>query len=135
MANHLTRITTRAKQIYKAHPSKKWIMCVKQAAAELKKGKKVGTRPKAKRRISAVKRPKRRIARVGVTSSPGVGIQTVSGIHGATESQLRSAMLLKLEQVLGRYYVSRDRAKLKRDKKKWGKLITATKAKIRKHRA
>jgi hypothetical protein len=41
MPNVLKKITARAKQIYKAHPSRKWISCIKQASQEMKKGKKI----------------------------------------------------------------------------------------------
>ena len=134
MANILKKITTRAKQLYKAHPSSTWHASLKKAAAELRKGKKVGARPESrpKRRVMGVRKPATRRRRIGNTSQPGVGIQAVSGIYGATETQLRGAMLLKLEQQLGQHYIKRDRAKLKRDKKSWGKLINETKAKIRK---
>ena len=139
MANHLMKITNRAKQIRRGALNKKWTMCVKQAAAELKREHKIGSRPKkratVKRRVSgARKAPARPRRRIGNTSQPGVGIQAISGIHGATETQLRGAMLLKLEQQLGQHYIKRDRAKLKRDKKAWGKIITETKAKIRRLR-
>lgn len=43
MANHLQKITTRAKQIYKAHPKKKWTECIKAASRELKASGKIGT--------------------------------------------------------------------------------------------
>lgn len=39
MSNTLKKITARAKQIHKAHPSKKWTDCIKQASRELKSGK------------------------------------------------------------------------------------------------
>jgi RNase P/RNase MRP subunit p30 len=49
MPNVLKKITARAKQIYKAHPSRAWISCIKQASQELKKGSK---------KISGVKKKK-----------------------------------------------------------------------------
>lgn len=50
MANVLTKITARAKQIHRAHPSKKWTDCIKQASKELKGAKKPAKKSAPKKR-------------------------------------------------------------------------------------
>lgn len=52
MANHLQKITTRAKQLRKASPGAKWTNLVKKAAAQLRTGKK---KPAGKK-VSGVKK-------------------------------------------------------------------------------
>lgn len=136
MSAHLKRITSRAKQIRKLHPAMKWTSAIKQASIQLRKGKVSGIRRPAKKKFKKyaaviVERPLKPRRRVG---SPGVGIQTVGSIKGATRSQLENEIILRLEEKLGNYYVARDKAKLKRDKAKWQKLISETKSDLRKYK-
>ncbi len=64
MSNILKKISARAKLIYKAHPSKKWTDCIKQASRELK-----GKKSPIKRRKAPTKTrkaaPARKRAKVG----------------------------------------------------------------------
>lgn len=61
MSNIIKKIAARAKQIRKAHPTKKWTDCIKQASRELKGSSKPGSTAKKrgaakkKRRVGAVK--------------------------------------------------------------------------------
>jgi len=56
MSDILKKITTRAKAIRKAHPGKEWKMCIKQAAAELRTGKKAPAKKAAARKPAVKKR-------------------------------------------------------------------------------
>lgn len=58
MSTHLKRITTRANQIRKAHPSMKWTAAIKKASSELKGGKKSAP----KKRVAKKAAPKKRAA-------------------------------------------------------------------------
>ena len=51
---HLQKITTRAKQIRKAHPKKIWTDCIKAAAKELKAGKPAPKKSVAKKRVAGL---------------------------------------------------------------------------------
>jgi hypothetical protein len=55
MSNIIKKIAARAKQIRKAHPSKTWQACIKQASKELK-GKSIGAKQAAPKK-KAVKKP------------------------------------------------------------------------------
>lgn len=72
MANALKKITTRAKQLKKRNPGKKWKTLVKQAGAEYRSGKLKTTRkrkPAAKKRKPVRRKPARR----RVSSASAVG--------------------------------------------------------------
>lgn len=81
-ASVLQKITTRAKQIRKKQPGKKWTACIKQAAREIKAGKKVGatlliekgesrrTKPK---KVIQVARTKKGIFKKGSRIIAGMG--------------------------------------------------------------
>jgi hypothetical protein len=56
MSNIIKKIAARAKQIRKAHPSKTWQACIKQASKELK-GKSIGAAKQAAPKKKAVKKP------------------------------------------------------------------------------
>ena len=66
MANNtLKRITTRAKQIKKAHPKMKYVQAQRQAAKELKRGKKIGAVKKtAKRKAPVASKIRKRVGSV-----------------------------------------------------------------------
>jgi hypothetical protein len=154
MSAVLKKITARAKQIRRKHPSMKWTNAIKQASKELKgaapAAKKSARKKKATRKVDhhqtgsrkSLRRDKQRSAgapgkrvtqwgstyyerRKNRSDIPG----TLAGIGAAT---LKSELKSRLEDQLGKAYVAKDKAKLKRDKKKKQKQITAIRADLRK---
>lgn len=68
MSEHLKKITTRAKAIRRAHPSKKWTDCIKLASKELHTG--AARKPrKTHRKAAQIKKPATRPRRT--LSAPG----------------------------------------------------------------
>jgi hypothetical protein len=155
MSATLNKITTRAKQIRKKHPSMKWTSAIKQASSELRKSGTIG-RTGIKKKVV---RKKRKIHQTGTSvkhldilrkaKAPGKRKSSAGNryyeyrknrsdmpgsLSGVSESQLKGAMIGKLETSLGSLYVKRDRSKLKRDKKKYQKQITEVKRKITKYK-
>ncbi len=78
-ANHLKKITAKAKQIRKAHPKMKWTDAVKKASASIKGASK----PAAKKR--AVKKAAKKVAtkKHVDTKNHNVNIRVVSGAKKA----------------------------------------------------
>lgn len=81
-ATALKKITTRAKQIRKQHPGKKWQACIKQASREIKASKKVGatlliekgeTRRTKPKRVIQVARTKKGVFKKGSRVIAGLG--------------------------------------------------------------
>lgn len=82
MANHLQKITQRAKQIRKAYPKKAWTECIKAASRELKKAGKLGATLVLEKKETR-KTPVKRIVRVTRNSNgtyAGAKTVKVSGI-------------------------------------------------------
>lgn len=159
MSSTLQKITARAKLIRKAHPSKKWTDCIKQASRELKSGKpgstakrsgkrkRVGAAPKYRQTGSSVKRldKKRKAKAPGkrVVKHPG-GKSTVyyerrknrsdkpGSLNGVSAASLKTELRRKLEEKLGIAEVKKFKARLKREKAKIQKQITTIKAELRK---
>jgi len=146
MANHLKKITTRAKQLRKSHPNTSWINCVKKASAEYRSGSIGAAKPKKKKayqtgtttkaidkRIKAKAPGKRKSAtgrkyferRANRSDMPG----TLTGVSSAT---LTSALKNRLKDQLGKQLVKRETATTKRDRKAAQKLVSDTKSKLRK---
>jgi hypothetical protein len=105
----LQQITTRAKAIYKKHPSKKWTDCIKLASKELKGQKVSGTRKT--KRVSGVKKTKKKPAikivtigkvapkKIGATSVLSRGKAILSGI-GRMERQYKGTKDRDLKKLL-----------------------------------
>ena len=140
----LTKITTRAKQIRKAHPRMEWKSAVKQAGAEYRKGAKVGA-VKKKRKIHQNGTSVKRFDVQRAAKAPGKRKSATKKTYyeyrknrsdmpgkltGIPESKLIGAVKEKLKASLGEAYVKRDMATRKADKKKYQKIISETKRKI-----
>ena len=150
----IKKITTRAKQIRKAHGGT-WAAAVKKAGAEHRAGKRVsGTKKSSRKKIvrrikryhakegAAIKRlgrrPRRR--RVGATLSAGAsgGIMGVNStfraaaIGGLTTSQHIAHAKEKIAGEIGRAEMTKFKAKTKRAKRKIAKRISALKSRFRK---
>jgi len=146
MANTaLKKITTRARQIRKAHPSMQWKNAIKKAGAEYRSGsKKTGGVKKKKvyQTGSSVKRNDslRKAKKPGVRRSATGRKYTerrknrsdlpgkLTGVSAAT---LKSELKGRLKESLGKQLVRRELATTKRDKKKIQKTVLATKLQLR----
>lgn len=119
-SNTLQKITTRAKQIRKAHPSMKWSSAVKKAGAEYRGGKISGTRKKK----SAGSAPRKK--------SPGRRIGAVpSGAGGETVAALEAQIKKKLNEQLGWLLVQQRTAPTKTARKKLSPKIREITNKLR----
>lgn len=114
-ASVLKKITTRAKQIRKKHPGKKWSLAVKEAGREYRNGKISGT---AKKRTKAAPRKK---------SSGGKRVGSVGPTLGQEEASLRR----KLKEQLGWMLVTIEQAKTKTEKNKLRKKAVEIRRKLR----
>lgn len=160
MSNVLAKITARAKLIRKAHPSKKWTDCIKQASREIKAvkvfNKKAAPRKKPAKKKAAKKRlvsyrqtgtSKIKVDRKLVARKPGKRLSVTGKVYyerrknrsdkpgalsGVSAASLKGALKDRLEEKLGRETVRLYNAKLKRDKNKIQKVITSIKAELRK---
>lgn len=113
-ATHLQKITTRAKQIRKAHPKMIWTDAVKKASKELA-GKKVGAvKKKTAPKKAAKKKPhtkwgkvashKRRVAgskKHTDTKSHNVNIRVVSGIDKVSQLRVYRDLLEREKKAAG----------------------------------
>jgi hypothetical protein len=127
--SHLKAITTRAKKIYKAHPSMKWTSAIKEASRQLK-GKSVGTKKKkTRRKVSGVKKVKRATA-----------VRKVKRLHAAEGKAMRSLGSIattkrhlknQIEEKLAWGMLQQHTAKTKRMKRKIGKKLLNYKRELR----
>jgi hypothetical protein len=153
MSATLKKITARAKQIRKSHPSMKWTSAIKQASAELKRSGAIGVTAKPKRRSAGKKRrsskkrvgaykfiernetkssPVKKTYRVSRSKNGRIkSVSKVAGIGRATESQLKGVMIGKLEQKLGELHVKRERNTKAKTHHRLTKQITEVRRKIR----
>lgn len=132
MSATLNKITTKAKQIRKAHPSMKWTAAIKQASATLKREGKIGgakatrkpTRPaKRKKVVRAKARPRRKIgSRMAVR---------VAGVTKRKRKGPGKSSLQILKDRLGSLYVKYYMTQSISETKKLSKQITEVKKKIR----
>lgn len=118
MSSTLKRITSRAKQIYKKHPSMKWTSAIKQASKELK-GK--GATKKTTRKKAA-----RRKTRKKVSGDLYIKHEAIGSIS-KTESTYRKQLRERLKDLL----YKRDCARLKRAKRHWSKQISEVRRKLK----
>ena len=155
MSNIIQKISARAKQIRKAHPSKKWTDCIKQASREIKAGKPGSTAKKSGKR--STKRKPAKYRQTGGTTvkadrkrkakAPGKRISKTGRVYyerrknrsdrpgalsGVSAASLKTELRRKLEERLGMQEVKKFKARLKRDKTKIQKDISAIKAELRK---
>lgn len=143
-ATALKKITTRAKQIRKAHPSMSWVGAVKKAGAEYRGGKVAGK--KKKRRVGAVKSGGSRTSTGGArnnrTSTGGARTSTTgnrTSTGGAKTTNVRIGTVANhlsiakrgMREQLAWMLLAKDQAKTKTAKRKIGKRITAVKSKLR----
>jgi hypothetical protein len=119
-SNTLQKITTRAKQIRKAHPSMTWSSAVKKAGAEYRGGKISGTRKK--KTVGFTSRKKSHGRRIGAVPSGGTG-ETVAGL----EAQIKK----KLTEQLGWLLVQQRTAPTKTARKKLAPKIREITNKLR----
>lgn len=127
MSAHLKKITAKAKQLRKSHPNMKWTSLVKMAAKKVKPAAKKRAAPKkrkvVKKRSAAPKRITVRKTTIRRTTSATIGSASTSSLM----ARLRSTLL----EDLGKLEVKKFTSKLKRDKNKIQKLITAKKTQLR----
>jgi hypothetical protein len=106
MPSALQKITTRAKQLRKKSPGKKWATCVKEASREYRGGKKIsGTKKRGGKKKAAVSRPAGR----RITGVPGDGVSL---------SQSLAQTKRKLTEELGWALATQRSARTKTDKKR-----------------
>lgn len=163
MSTALMKITAKAKQIRKAHPSIQWTSAIKQASATLRREGKIGSTKKVSRsapkKRTRKKKPAKKLRQTGTSNkfydeqrsakAPGKRKSRTGrtyhenrknrsdmpgSLTGVSSSRLMGAVREQLKSTLGRLYVQRDMSKLKRDKKKYQKQITETKRKITKYK-
>lgn len=157
MSNIIQKIAARAKQIRKAKPSIAWQAAIKQASKELKgskpgsTAKKSGRIPKKKAAkksanrqtgVSNNKRDKQRVAK-----APGKRLSKTGKVYyerrknrsdkpgalsGISAASLKTALRTRLEERLGKAFVSHTKATTKRAKKAIQKTITSIKAELKK---
>lgn len=134
----LAKIRARAKALQRKNKNLKWIPAIKKASAELRKEKKIGVQSGSSNtsidKKKKAKAPGKRKSATGKTyyerrknRSDKKGTLT-----GVSEAKMIEAIRAKVEEKMGRAYVARDKAKLKRDKKAYQKVITECKVKLRK---
>lgn len=119
MASTLEKITTRAKQLRKKSPGKKWMTCVKEASREYRGGKISGTKKKAGKKKKAVgsSRPaSRHIGSIG---------------DDATLAQAIASTKKKLEAQLGWMLVNQRMAKTKTLKRQYASKVADISKKLR----
>jgi hypothetical protein len=130
----LKKITARAKQIRKAHPSMKWMSAIKKASVEFNLNK-TGVRNKTKHPRRAKKKTTMRSRRRKVSA-----IDTVSRTHtdynkpevNISIGGLKTVLRKKLNQALDKKVIRKFHATGKRQKKKIQKEINAVKSELRK---
>lgn len=137
MANSaIQKISRRAKQIRKAHPSKAWQSCIKQASGEYKSGKISGTSSKPRRRKVAKKKsaPRKRAPRTrkvtGVKRTTRRSIPKSKKTIGAVRSTIREQKGI-LKERLGDAMADQWSATTKREKKNIGKRVSMLKSQIK----
>ena len=126
--SHLKAITTRAKKIYKAHPSMKWTSAISVASKQLKgKTKSIGKVKRTKR-----KTPKKTVRRAAV--------KRVKRLHAAEGKAMRSlgsiastkrTLKNQIEEKLAWGMLQQHTAKTKRMKRKIGKKLLNYKRELR----
>lgn len=114
--NALKKITTRAKQIVKKHPNKKWSVALKEAGREYRSGKISGTKTRSKKVGAKKKAPVRKKSSLGSVTT-----------GGSLESQLKK----QLKEQLGWLLVSREQAKTKTEKNKLARKAVEIRKKLR----
>ena len=139
-AARLKKITSKAKQIRKAHPSMTWQSAIKKAGKECrgkvsgvkKTAKKtIGKRPSRVGRVPAVrKKAAKKVGRVPsrVGKAPSRVGKTV-GSMGDVHAQARESRRI-IEGALGEFMARQYLATSKREKVKIGKKITELKSKL-----
>jgi hypothetical protein len=134
MSNALLKITTRARQIQRAHPKKKWIECVKAAGREYRSGKKAA-KPAPRKKATPRKAARKTAARPAAkrTTRPASS-HKAAGTATRSESSLKAELLHRLTDALGKEEVRKFMAKTKREKNQIAKKISEVKAKIRRLR-
>lgn len=120
----LTKITTRAKQLRRIHKTMTWKAAVKKASEEYNRG---GLGRKSAKRRAPVKRKVKRARRVGVAKPAAV-----RGSSNMTIGSAKQFIKQQLKDKIDANVLRKFHARLKRDKKKFQKVITATKAELRK---
>jgi hypothetical protein len=131
--SHLKAITTKAKQIRKAHPNMKWTSAIKEAS-RLLRGKKIGAKrksaPKKRRRVGAVKK----------TSARKSAVRRVKEYHAAEGRAMKSLGSIsttkrhlknQIEEKLAWGMLQQHTAKTKRMKRKIGKKLVNYKRELR----
>jgi hypothetical protein len=121
-SNALSKITTRAKQIRKAHPAMAWSAAIKKAGVEYRGGKISGTSKKKKRAVGSTKRKKSPGRKIGAVPSAGSG-ESMAGLEG----QLKR----KMNEQLGWLLVQQRTAPTKTARKKLAPKIRELTTKIR----
>ena len=117
MSNHLKRITTKAKALYRSGRYAKWTDAIKAAS------KKVGSPAASKKVRSAAKKAKVRLPH---------GYKTVKAKRLGTIAGHTSALRNMLENKMARLLIKRDlHTKRKSDKKKISKELAAVKKQIK----
>lgn len=117
MANALSKITTEAKKIRRAHPSMKWSQAIKQAGAKYRAGK-IGSAPAAK--VGKAKK-RRRTVTVKKTVTRRVKVGSAIGAVSA-DVHLRAARDI-VKTALGTALAKQYAASTKMEKRKIGKQI------------
>lgn len=134
----LAKIRARAKALQRKNKNLKWIPAIKKASVELRKEKKIGVQTgvsnkKIDARKKAMKPGKRKSASGKVYYERRKNRSDVPGtLTGISEAKMIGAIRSRIEDKMGKAYVARDNAKLKRDKKTYQKVITECKVKLRK---
>ena len=127
MSNTIVKISRRAKQIRKAHPSIKWQSAIKQASREIKAGKVSGTH---KRKVGRVKKSSRKKVISKLKRAHAAEGKQLNKLGSVSQHMSHARAMLK-EQI-GWNEAAKFTAPKKSSKNKIQKKINALKAKYRK---
>jgi len=136
--NTLAKIRVRAKALQRKNKNLKWIDAIKKASAELRKEKKIGvqtgTSNKSIDRTKKAKAPGKRKSSTGkVYYERRANRSDKKGtLTGVSEKALIGAIKNRVESKMGAAYVSKENAKLKKDKNKYQKIIVECRTKLKK---
>lgn len=143
MSATLKKITARAKQIRKKHPSMKWVNAIKTASAELRKSGSIGATQKpyqvkrkrigkAKRRkvikVTTFKKVVGRVARKKVAAGKKRKVAA-----GSSNASLKGRLLENLKQQLGKLYVKYYMTQSIKETNKLSKQIAVVKRQIKQY--
>lgn len=133
-ANALKKISTRTKQIRKAHPNMSYQVAHKKATSEYNSGKISGVKRKSKKRPPAKKKAVRKARKKAVGTAPKYKVvhevRRIGTMPEVRRAMKDSEKVIKAE--LGWQYVNIKTAKTAKDKKRYQKRAKELEADLKK---